>query len=114
MMPYAAAVSIAVDLDELPGRIAEFGWAYLLTVRDDQRPHVVAVTPAWHGESLVISVGRGTAANAASRPMVTLCYPPVDMSGFSLVIDGKATVDGDSITVRPTAAVLHRPAPEAA
>ena len=49
-MPYDAAVSIAVDLDDLPGQTAEFRWAYLLTVRDDQRPHVVAVTPAWQGE----------------------------------------------------------------
>ncbi len=106
-------MSIAVDLDELPGKIAEFGWAYLLTVRDDQRPHVVAVTPAWHGGSLTISVGRGTAANAAARPMITLCYPPSELTGFSLVIDGEATVDDDTITVRPTAAVLHRPAPPA-
>ena len=112
-MPYAAAVSIAVDLDELPGKIAEFRWAYLLTVRDDQRPHVVAVTPAWQGQTLVVPVGRGTAANAAARPMITLCYPPLELTGFSLVVDGEATVDDDTIIVRPTAAVLHRPAPPA-
>ncbi|MET0661710.1 MAG: pyridoxamine 5'-phosphate oxidase family protein [Ilumatobacteraceae bacterium] len=106
-------MSIAVDLDELPGRIAGFRWAYLLTVRDDQRSHVVAVTPTWQGGSLVISVGRGSAANAASRPMITLCYPPIEQTGFSLVIDGEATVDDDTVTVRPTAAVLHRPAPPA-
>ena len=106
-------MSIAVDLDELPGTIAEFRWAYLLTVRDDQRPHVVAVTPAWQGETLVVAVGRGTAANAAARPMITLCYPPLDLTGFSLVIDGEASVVDDTITVRPTAAVLHRPAPAA-
>jgi hypothetical protein len=45
--------------------------------------------------------------------MITLCYPPLELTGFSLVIDGAATVDGDTITVRPTAAVLHRPAPSA-
>ncbi len=45
--------------------------------------------------------------------MITLCYPPLDLTGFSLVIDGEATVDDDTITVRPTAAVLHRPAPPA-
>jgi hypothetical protein len=106
-------VSIAVELQDLPGKTAEFRWAYLLTVRDDHRPHVVAVTPAWQGGCLVVSAGRGTAANAVARPMITLCYPPPELTGFSLLIDGEATVDDDTITVRPTAAVLHRPAPPA-
>ena len=110
-LPYDATVSIAVELDDLPAKTAEFRWAYLLTVRDDQRPHVVAVTPAWKGESLVVSVGRGTAANAATRSTLTLCYPPPDLTGLSLVIDGEATVDGEIVTIRPTGAVLHRPAP---
>ncbi len=110
-MLYDAAVSIAVELDELPDKIGEFRWAYLLTVRDDQRPHVVAVSPAWRGDSLVVDVGRGTAANAATRPTITLCYPPPELTGFSLVVDGVATVEGDQIMVRPTGAVLHRPAP---
>ena len=113
-MPYDAAVSIAVDLDDLPAKTAEFRWAYLLTVRDDQRPHVVAVTPAWQGDSLTVTVGRGTAANAVARPTITLCYPPPELSGFSLVVDGEATVDDDTITIRPTSAVLHRAAPPAA
>ena len=110
-MPYDAAVSIAVDLDDLPAKTAEFRWAYLLTVRDDQRPHVVAVTPVWQGDSLMVTVGRGTAANAAARPTITLCYPPPELTGFSLVLDGEATVDDDTIAVRPTSAVLHRAAP---
>jgi hypothetical protein len=112
-MLYDEAVSIAVALDDLPGKTAEFKWAYLLTVRDDRRPHVVAVTPAWQGASLVVSVGRGTAANAAASPSVTLCYPPPDLGGFSLLIDGEAAVDEEKIIVRPTSAVLHRPAPRA-
>jgi hypothetical protein len=104
-------MSIAVELDELADKTAEFSWAYLLTVRDDQRPHVVAVTPEWHGDSLTVTVGRGTAANAAARPALTLCYPPPDHTGLSLVVDGEATVDGEVVTIRPTWAVLHRPAP---
>ncbi len=108
---YDAPVSIAVELEDLPAKTAEFRWAYLLSVRDDQRPHVVAVTPAWQGDCLVVSVGRGTAANATTRPTLTLCYPPPDLTGMSLVIDGEATVDGETVTIRPTAAVLHRPAP---
>ena len=30
--------------------------------------------------------------------------------GYSLLVDGTATVDGSPITVAPTKAILHRPA----
>ena len=110
-MFYAAGVSIAVELSELRDKIGEFGWAYLLTVRDDQRPHVVAVTPTWNADSLIVEVGRGTAANALARPTITLCYPPPEPTGFSLVVDGTANVEGHVITFTPVNAVLHRPAP---
>jgi len=47
-----------------------------------------------------------------ARPWVSLVFPPVDHSeGFSLVVDGRAEVDGSFVDVRPTWAVLHRPAP---
>jgi hypothetical protein len=105
-------MSVAVELTDLPDKTAEFRWAYLLTVRDDERPHVVAVTPSWVDGALVMSVGRGSARNAASRSSITLCYPPVDTTGFSLIVDGTATVDGDDVvTLQPVTAVLHRPAP---
>ena len=55
------AMSVAVDLDDLQAKTAEYRWAYLLTVRDDPRPHVVAVSPAWVDGALVMSVGRGSA-----------------------------------------------------
>ncbi len=104
-------MSIPVAIDDLAAAIGEYGWAYLLTVRDDLRPHIVAVTPAWDDEQLVMDVGRGTARNTSARPSISLCYPPVDDGGYSLIIDGEATVD-DEATVRfaPTGAVLHRPA----
>jgi hypothetical protein len=77
------------------------------------RPHVVAVTPVWDGDQMVMSVGRGTARNAAERSAISLCYPPVVDGGYSLIVDGTAAVDGES-TVRfvPSGAVLHRPAPD--
>ena len=104
-------MSVPVDLDDLEATTAEYGWAYLLTVRDDARPHVVAVSPTWVDGALVAAVGRGSALNATARRSITLCYPPIDTTGFSLIVDGQAAVDGDLVTLTPTAAVLHRPAP---
>jgi hypothetical protein len=109
---YASAMSIPVAIADLAAATSEYGYAYLLTVRDDLRAHVVAVTPTWDGESLVMQVGRGTARNATRRPSISLCYPPRDEGGYSLIVDGDAVVEDDStITFAPTAAVLHRPAP---
>jgi hypothetical protein len=104
-------MSIPVAIDDLAAATTEYGWAYLLTVRDDLRPHIVAVSPTWDGEHLVMDVGRGTAANAAARPSISLCYPPVTAGAYSLIVDGTAEVaDGPSIRFAPTGAVLHRPA----
>ncbi len=110
---YARGMSIPVAIADLAAATDEYRWAYLLTVRDDLRPHVVAVTPGWDGDLLKMSVGRGTARNAAERPSISLCYPPVVDGGYSLIIDGTAAVD-DEATVRftPSGAVLHRPAPD--
>ncbi len=104
-------VSIPVAIDELRSESGRYGFAYLLTVSDDQRPHIVATHAEWAGDVLVMSVGRGTAANATARPEVTLCFPPVEDGGYSLIVDGGATVDRDGVlTFTPRSAVLHRPA----
>lgn len=104
-------MSIPVAIDDLVEATGERGWAYFLSVRDDLRPHVVAVTPTWDADVLTIEVGRGTSRNAAARPMVSLCYPPTEPDGYSLIVDGTAEVPAEG-TVRfsPTGAVLHRPA----
>ena len=105
-------MSIPVAIPDLEVATRRYRWAYLLTVRDDMRPHIVAVNPEWVDDAMVIEVGGGTARNAAARSVVTLCYPPVDDGGYSLIVDGDATADVDRSTVRfaPTGAVLHRPA----
>jgi hypothetical protein len=110
---YDVAMTIPVDLVDLASAIDGYGWAYLLTVREDRRPHVVAVTPAWSDGTLVFGVGRRSAANAANGPEVTLCYPPIETDGYSLIVDGLASVDASSGTIvfAPSKAVLHRPAP---
>ncbi len=110
---YARDMSIPVAIGDLAAATDAYGWAYLLTVRDDLRPHIVAVSPAWEGDQLVMEVGRGTARNAAARASISLCYPPVEDGGYSLIVDGNAALAGDDIVrLSPTGAVLHRPAPD--
>jgi hypothetical protein len=104
-------VSIKVDVSELADRLGEYGFAYLVTVGDDRRAHLVAATPELVGDELVIAeVGRHSSANAADHPDVTLVWPPRTDGGYSLIVDGRATVAGGVVSVTPARAVLHRPA----
>lgn len=104
-------MSVAVDLGALADRLAEFGErAYLLTVTDDDLPHVVSVLVELRGDRLATSVGRRTGANLAQRPTATLLWPPAPDGAYSLIVDG--TAEGPSgegpVSLVPTAAVLHR------
>jgi hypothetical protein len=102
-------VSVAVSLEQLRTEVARFGPSpYLLTVSDDGRPHATAVTVGWDGDRLRAEVGRKSAANAASRPDVTLLWSPVDDERFSLIVDGNAVVEEQVVTVMPAKAILHR------
>jgi hypothetical protein len=110
-------MSIGVELDELRAQIDAFATdAYLLTVREDGRAHSVAVPVRWEGDDLVVPAGNTTAANAQARPLVALLWPPPERGGYSLIVDATvvataAVETGHEVTVRPTRAVLHRPAP---
>ena len=53
------AANLVAELDALQAKTEEYGWAYLLTVTDDQTPKVVAVTPEWADGGLTASVGGG-------------------------------------------------------
>ncbi len=110
-------MSIEVPIEELFTEIGRWGFCYLLTVSDDARPHLLALRPdvATTGAERVLrfDAGGGRACrNASERPNVTLVFPPVGHSdGMSLVVDGRATVDGAVVDVTPSWAVLHRSAP---
>ncbi|HET7721035.1 MAG TPA: pyridoxamine 5'-phosphate oxidase family protein [Acidimicrobiales bacterium] len=106
-------MSVPVDLDDLAARLAEHRFAYLVTVGDDRRAHVVAATPVLEGGHLVIGgLGRHSTANAAANAGVTLVWPPVTDGGYSLIVDGTAAVTGEAtVAVVPAKAILHRPAP---
>jgi Pyridoxamine 5'-phosphate oxidase len=110
-------MSIPVTLEKLRDEIAGFTTTatYLLTVSGDGRPHSVAVAPEWDGDELVMSAGKTSVGNAATRPQVSLVWAPGEAGGYSLIVDATVTAtllgDGDSsVRVQPTSAVLHRPA----
>lgn len=108
-------MSVKVDLGELASHLQHYGFAYLMTVSDDLRAHPVAVRPTFDGASLELGgVGRRTRANLEARPDVSMVYPPFEHGGYSLIVDGRATLTGDAVSVRPSHAVLHRPAEEGA
>ncbi len=104
-------MSVKVDLDQLAAALADFGYAYLVTVSDDYRAHTVAVDPALaNGMFGIGSVGNSTRTNATRHAVVTLVWPPREPGGYTLIVDGVANIADDVFTVEPTSAVLHRSA----
>jgi hypothetical protein len=106
-------MSVPVEIGELPAAIlAQTPWCYLLTVSDQGSPRAVAVAPVWSpdGRSLQLEVGRRTAANVATRPNVSLVWPPSTPAGMSLIVDGQAVADALQLSIQPTTAVMHRSA----
>ena len=74
------------------------------------------VSVGWRGDELVVPAGRTTSRNATARPLVALLWPPTTAEGYSLIVDatfvaGAEIPGGHELTLRPTKAVLHRPAP---
>lgn len=130
-------MSVDVPLERLRAELDARGdVAYLVTVGDDGRPHCVGVSVHWEAGTLVMGSGTTSTRNAAARRLVTLLAPPVGADGargegaaggdrvaeqgYSLIVDGDviAATPGDggggTVRVRPTHAVLHRPAAAAA
>jgi len=114
-------MSVPVSLESLRAEIDRSSSdPYLLTVSDDAAPHCVAVAVRWDGDHLAMGAGTRTRDNAAARPRVTLLWPPAERGGYSLIVDAmvvatSGTGQGDNqVTVRPTRAVLHRPASDPA
>jgi hypothetical protein len=110
-------MTMKVELGELAERLAEYTYAYLVTVGDAGRAHVLAVLPELAGDRVTIGgVGTHSLANVGGNPVATLVWPPASPDGFSLIVDGSAALgaaDGE-IVVTPTKAILHRPAVDAA
>jgi hypothetical protein len=111
------SVSIAVELAELQKVSGERQRSpFFLTVSDDGRPHSVEASWSWSGDELELAVGNRTLANTQASPLVALVWPADELGGYSLIVDAEVTDargadDGDNVVrLRPTRAVLHRPA----
>jgi hypothetical protein len=107
-------MSIPVELEKLHEEALRCGGsAYLLTVADDGRPHAVATAVDWVGGGWLAKVGKRSAANLRSRPLVSLLWPPREVGGYSLIVDASAAIEGEGEDQRarltPTRGVLHRP-----
>lgn len=107
-------MSIRVETSDLAKALGDFDAGYLLTVSGQGRVKAVTVEPTVTSTELVITpLSRGSADNIAENPQVTLIFPPREPHGFTLIVDGEATVTDDAIHVSAAAAVLHRPASHA-
>lgn len=105
-------MSVKVELGELAERVGEHAFAYLVTVGESGRAHVLAVTPEVSDAGLLVGgVGKHSVTNASVHPDVTLVWPPTAAGGYSLIVDGTATVGDGELTIEPAKAILHRPAP---
>ncbi len=115
-------MSVKVPLNELGDEVPRWGFGYLLTTSVAGRPHVIALIPSVIQDPVADASdaallrfdagGRRACQNAAAQPEVTVVFPPrLGGDGYSLLVDGHATVVGDFVEVRPSGAVLHRPAP---
>jgi hypothetical protein len=108
---YRGAMSVKVELGELAAALADFDVAYLVTVSDEGRSHVLSVWAEPADAGLVVEgVGRHTQQNASTHPDVTLVFPPLQQGGYTLLVDGRASVDDTTVTIAPSKAILHRPA----
>jgi hypothetical protein len=104
-------MSIPVAIEDLRGAVARYGVvAFLLTVSDDARPHVVSVVVSWDGDRLRMGAGRRTRSNVETRPEVSLLWPPVEAGGYSLIVDGTGSASGGEVVLAPRTGVLHRSA----
>jgi hypothetical protein len=108
---YRAVMSINPTLPQLAETLARYRFAYLVTIGNDARTHVVPVHPVFAGNILSVhGLGRKTQAHMTTQRLVTLVWPPTDPSDYSLIIDGVGALGDDELAVTPTRAVLHRPA----
>ena len=105
-------MSIPVRVEDLAATLTEYGAGYLLT-SDGGRVKAVTVDATLTDGVVLLPGSRGSAANLAGNPSATLLFPPAQPRGYTLLVDGTAEGDGDTIRFTPSTAVLHRPAAHA-
>ena len=103
-------MSIPVDIGELTKVLADYPWGYFTTVGADQRAHSLAVPTVYRDGLLHIDAGKSSRRNLEVCAEVSMVFPHPQPGGYSLIIDGPATVSDGEVSMRPMHAILHRPA----
>src|SRR5215468_5011236 len=97
--------------------VAQYGRdAYLLTVANDG-PHTSFVSVDLKGNVIACAVGKSAARNIASKPNVSLFWPPREPGGYALVVNGTATGRREPsgltrVEITLTKSVIHRAGPK--
>jgi hypothetical protein len=112
-----ANVSIPISADELEEAAEGRPWVFLITAGpSDGAAHVVSLTADWSAGGVIrLAVGDGRAArNIASGSAPVVVFPPGgsgDRVDYSIIVDGAASLVDGVLTITPTGAMWHRPAP---
>lgn len=89
-----------VDMRVLAKTVANYGFAYLITIADGDRIHTSVVHPTVGVESLTMAAPSSRVqANTKQRPKVSLVWPPREPNGYSLIVDGVAELDDSTLRV---------------
>lgn len=103
-------MTIPVRIEQLAATMSRFGSAQLLTLAADGAVRVHTVDPRFAHEQLhLTSEHRSALDNIARDPRVTLVWASPKHHGWTLIVDGTATVNGDAIVVEIDHGILHRP-----
>lgn len=103
-------MTIPIPLDRLAETLWHFDSAVLVTLREGTWPRVLTVDPYVEGGLVVVpSPNPSGLKHVAANPLVTIYWPSPHRHGYTLIVDGIATVSGKDLHIEPDHAVLHRP-----
>ncbi len=107
-------MTILVPMDRLAAVVATYGSAQLLTRPSSGWVKVHTVDPVVEDASgevrVVVPVEWGSARrNAEADPQVSLVWASPVEKGWTLILDGWASVSEGALVVRPDHAILHQP-----
>lgn len=109
-------MSVRVEPAQLVDHVGRRPFAYVVSSGSGESPvHVVAVVVGVDGATVDCSrVGGSTRRNIGSRPRVTVVWPPhedaTDFARYTVIADGRASMNGETVIVDVESAILHRPA----
>lgn len=88
--------------------------AYLITT-DARTPHTSRVNVTPHKEGLSFEIGKTAARNACNQAAASLLWPPVEKTGYDLIVNGTVELlpghnqGATKALLRLSKAVLHQP-----